>query len=89
MNSVAKEACDNNSYDQEARHMGTSTCPNLKLNLRECTCSYDPCSRKGRCCECISHHRKSGELPGCFFQPEVERTYDRSLRKFISTFRNT
>jgi len=24
-----------------------------------------------------------GELPGCFFPPEIERTYDRSRAAFI------
>jgi hypothetical protein len=24
-----------------------------------------------------------GELPGCFFPPEAERTYDRSIAHFI------
>jgi hypothetical protein len=26
-----------------------------------------------------------GELPGCLFPSEVERTYDRSIEKFIET----
>jgi hypothetical protein len=34
------------------------------------------------CCDCISHHRRSGELPGCFFPPDAERTYDRSTEFF-------
>jgi hypothetical protein len=25
----------------------------------------------------------SGELPACFFPAEVEKTYDRSIRKFV------
>jgi hypothetical protein len=28
-----------------------------------------------------------GELPGCLFPPEVERTYDRSIDKFIETYK--
>jgi hypothetical protein len=28
-----------------------------------------------------------GELPGCLFSPEVERTYDRSIEKFIETYK--
>jgi len=28
-----------------------------------------------------------GELPGCLFPPEVERTYDRSIEKFIETYK--
>jgi hypothetical protein len=57
-------------------------CPNLKVNLASCTCTYEPCSRKGKCCECIAYHRKSGDLPGCVFPKEAEATYDRSARKF-------
>jgi len=54
-------------------------------NKQRCTCTYEPCSRKGLCCECIDYHWKMGELPGCLFPPEVERTYDRSLARFIAT----
>jgi hypothetical protein len=28
-------------------------------------------------------HRANGELPGCLFPPDAERTYDRSIRKFV------
>ncbi|OQX57203.1 hypothetical protein DRQ15_03670 [candidate division KSB1 bacterium] len=59
-------------------------CPNLKDNLTKCNCTYEPCSRKGRCCECLSYHWQHGELPACFFPPEVERTYDRSLQRFLA-----
>jgi hypothetical protein len=58
---------------------------NLKANRQSCTCTYEPCSRKGTCCECISFHRASDELPGCVFTPEVERTYDRSVARFVAT----
>jgi hypothetical protein len=30
------------------------------------------------------YHKKYGELPGCLFPPEVERTYDRSIAHFVS-----
>jgi len=52
-------------------------------NLARCTCTYEPCDKKGLCCECVAYHRGRGELPGCFFPPEAERTYDRSVRAFI------
>lgn len=52
-------------------------------NLRNCNCSYEPCARKGKCCECLHYHRRHGELPGCFFKDEFERSYDRSLENFI------
>lgn len=58
-------------------------CSNLQANLKRCNCSYEPCSRKGKCCECIQYHLGSGELPACCFPDSVERTYDRSFRKFI------
>ncbi|UCG44364.1 MAG: hypothetical protein JSU73_07110 [candidate division WOR-3 bacterium] len=57
---------------------------NIESNKVECTCSYEPCSRKGRCCECIAYHRRAGELPGCVFPPEVEKTFDRSFARFIA-----
>jgi hypothetical protein len=57
-------------------------CVNREENLSECTCTY-PCDKKGMCCECIRHHRKIGEIPGCLFPPETEKTFDRSVRKFV------
>ena len=53
-------------------------------NRNLCNCTYEPCSRKGICCECIRYHRELGELPACYFPPEIERTYDRSIERFIS-----
>lgn len=58
----------------------------VAANIPKCTCTYDPCSRKGKCCQCIFYHRAQGELPGCLFPPESERTYDRSVAKFVSAF---
>jgi hypothetical protein len=55
-------------------------------NLKNCNCSYEPCVRKGLCCECISYHWKSQQLPACLFPADVEKTYDRSLRKFIEIY---
>ncbi|MCX8127047.1 MAG: DUF6485 family protein [Dehalococcoidia bacterium] len=55
----------------------------VEANRSRCTCTYEPCGRKGVCCECIAYHREAGELPGCFFRPEVERTYDRSIGRFV------
>ncbi len=53
-------------------------------NLTRCNCSYEPCSRKGICCECLAYHWSMQELPACLFPDPVERTYDRSLRRFIA-----
>ncbi len=57
-------------------------CLNKEKNLEICTCTYEPCSRKGICCECVAFHRKMGEIPGCLFSKEGEATYDRSIKMF-------
>ena len=53
-----------------------------ELNLKNCNCSYEPCSRKGTCCDCIRYHLRTRELPACVFPDSVERTYNRSFEKF-------
>lgn len=53
-------------------------------NIKHCNCSYEPCPRKGVCCECLDYHRRNRELPACFFPDKVEKTYDRSMEKFIA-----
>jgi hypothetical protein len=58
-------------------------CTNKEANLKHCNCSYEPCSRKGVCCECLQYHRRMGELPACYFADGVERTYDRSIARFV------
>ncbi len=55
---------------------------NKEKNLSICNCSYEPCSRKGICCECVAYHKRARELPACFFPDSAERTYDRSYRHF-------
>jgi hypothetical protein len=57
-------------------------------NNVKCTCTYTSCSRHGKCCECLEYHLGMNQLPGCCFPPEVERTYDRSFRKFIETYQD-
>jgi hypothetical protein len=54
----------------------------VKDNQAKCNCTYEPCSRKGKCCECISYHLEMNELPACAFPLEIERTYDRSFSRF-------
>lgn len=54
-----------------------------QYNLKECTCTYQYCSKKGICCECIEYHRKNNELPACYFSKEVEKIYDRSIKNFL------
>ncbi|MFH1777919.1 MAG: DUF6485 family protein [Candidatus Omnitrophota bacterium] len=56
---------------------------NITKNTKICTCTYEPCSRKGKCCECIIYHRKSNQLPGCLFPPQYEKTHDRSIANYI------
>ncbi|MCX5976257.1 MAG: DUF6485 family protein [Coprothermobacterota bacterium] len=51
-------------------------------NKQGCNCTYEPCPRKGLCCQCLSFHRSLGELPACYFPAQVERTYDRSIDRF-------
>jgi hypothetical protein len=58
----------------------------VEENKAACPCTWQNCSRKGICCECISYHWKNRELPACVFPPDVERTYDRSIERFIATY---
>lgn len=57
-------------------------------NLAGCNCSYEPCSRKGICCECLRYHWSHKELPACLFPDSVERTYDRSLKRFLAVYKD-
>lgn len=52
-------------------------------NKAHCNCTYEPCPRKYKCCECLQYHRKSDELPACYFNREFEKTYDRSISNFL------
>ncbi|MFH1800525.1 MAG: DUF6485 family protein [Candidatus Omnitrophota bacterium] len=56
----------------------------LVVNKKRCNCTYDPCPRKGICCDCVAYHRAQNQLPACYFPKDIERTYDRSVEKFIS-----
>ena len=67
--------------------MPRKDCPNKKANMAICTCTYEPCSRKGTCCECIAYHKGMGQIPGCLFPADVEKTYDRSAERFASCFK--
>lgn len=51
-------------------------------NLENCNCTYEPCSRKGKCCLCLQYHLKMRELPACCFPDDVERTFDRTFERF-------
>jgi len=61
-----------------------SDCPRMEENLKMCNCTYVACDKKGRCCECVHYHRVRGELPACFFSAEVEKTYDRTIARFVA-----
>ncbi|MBD3203119.1 hypothetical protein GF327_02405 [Candidatus Woesearchaeota archaeon] len=54
-------------------------------NLKDCTCTYTSCGKRGICCECVASHRAAGEIPGCFFDKKTEKTYDRSIQAFIKS----
>jgi hypothetical protein len=56
----------------------------LKENNARCNCTYEPCARKGKCCECLRYHLSMDELPACAFLPEIERSYDRSFGRFAA-----
>lgn len=58
----------------------------LETNKVNCNCTY-PCSRKGICCDCISYHRSSGQLPACYFPDDIEKGYDRSIDNFIRIYK--
>lgn len=51
-------------------------------NLNNCLCSAAECPRQGICCDCVQYHLLKRQLPGCFFSPEAERTYDRPFEHF-------
>ncbi|MBZ1345278.1 MAG: hypothetical protein KY055_01375 [Candidatus Nealsonbacteria bacterium] len=53
------------------------------FNLKNCLCPYPNCPRKGVCCHCLKYHLAKNQLPACFFSQEAEKTYDRSIKKFI------
>jgi len=59
-------------------------CPALEANGEFCNCSYEPCVRKGNCCECLRYHLAMRQLPACCFPDAVERTYDRSFARFVA-----
>lgn len=59
-------------------------CERIKENSAFCTCTYPGCSKHGRCCECIQFHLGMNELPACCFPSEVEKTFDRSIARFVA-----
>ena len=53
-----------------------------ETTLQRCSCTYEPCPRRGACCDCIAYHLRMRDLPACAFDTEAERTYDRSFEHF-------
>lgn len=58
----------------------------IEKNKQMCNCTYEPCAKKGMCCECLQYHWKQGELPACLFPDDVEKTYERSIANFIKVY---
>jgi hypothetical protein len=69
---------------ENGRMAGEPTC-HADANKERCNCTYPGCARHGICCECLAYHLKKQQLPACAFPPEVEKTWDRSFRRFIET----
>ena len=63
-------------------------CGKLNINKTRCNCTYEPCPRKGICCECLHHHLNNNELPACCFPNDIEKTYDRSIRCFLGMYQS-
>jgi len=58
----------------------------VNKNRQSCGCTYEPCSRRGQCRERVGYHRYKGQLPGCFFPKDIEKTYDRSIERFFKAY---
>jgi len=56
-------------------------------NLEHCGCTYNSCSKRGVCCDCIASHLQRQELPGCCFPAAAEKTYDRSFAAFAKAWK--
>jgi hypothetical protein len=59
-----------------------------QINNKICNCTYEGCSRKGICCDCIRYHLKHRELPACCFPENIENTFDRSFERFAEAINN-
>jgi hypothetical protein len=57
----------------------------LEQNKKNCNCSYN-CEKAGICCRCLGYHRRNGELPGCYFPADIEKTGNRSIANFIKVY---
>lgn len=62
----------------------SDTCKRRRQDDNGCPCTYPGCPRHGDCRACVKYHREKGQLTACFFTPEEERTFDRSIAYFIA-----
>lgn len=60
-----------------------SKCQNQSANSSHCNCTYEPCPRKGICCECLQYHLPMKQAPACMFSSGAEHSYDRSIANLI------
>ncbi|GAB6136883.1 DUF6485 family protein [Halanaerobaculum tunisiense] len=65
-----------------------ANCDQLEKNKEQCTCTNTSCALYGNCCACVARHRAKDEIPGCFFSPEAEKEWDRSVEFFIKSKSN-
>lgn len=54
----------------------------IDKNMETCNCTFS-CDKKGKCCDCLTYHRKRGELPACYFPANIERTGERSVEAYL------
>lgn len=66
--------------------MSSDQCKHFTANVTHCNCSAEGCTRKGTCCECLAYHLSNNQLPACAFPDDVEKTYDRSFRRFAQLY---
>lgn len=64
-------------------------CPSQEKIQTNSNCTYEPCPRKGLCCECVVYHRVHRELPACYFPADVEGMFDRSIERFVAMYNYT
>ena len=57
-------------------------CSNESKNLAGCGCSYPGCPAKGALLRVFAVSFEKQELPACCFPADVERTSDRSFKRF-------
>jgi hypothetical protein len=50
-------------FNQKERKMSIEC--QLEENRKNCTCPEKDCSRNGACCQCVTYHRRAGDLPHC------------------------